>query len=53
VLSSDGDRIGPGGESASKGFMGFHFYDGAQGGAHQLAITRIGWGLDGWPSLSW
>jgi arabinan endo-1,5-alpha-L-arabinosidase len=53
LLTSDGDRIGPGGESASRGLMGFHYYDGAQGGAHQLAISEIGWGPDGWPSLTW
>ena len=52
LLSSEGDRVGPGGESASGGFLGFHYYDAAQNGAHQLAIAPIGWS-DGWPVLSW
>jgi arabinan endo-1,5-alpha-L-arabinosidase len=50
LLSSEGDRIGPGGESASAGMLAFHFYDAAQNGAHQLAIAPIGW-RDGWPVL--
>jgi arabinan endo-1,5-alpha-L-arabinosidase len=53
LLTTDGDRVGPGGESASHGLLGFHFYDAAQDGAHQLAISPIGWSGDGWPVLSW
>jgi arabinan endo-1,5-alpha-L-arabinosidase len=53
LLTSEGDRIGPGGESASRGLLGFHFYDASQAGLHQLAIAPIGWSADGWPELTW
>ena len=49
LLSTDGDRIGPGGESASKGYLGYHYYDGAAAGAPRLAISRIDWDREGWP----
>lgn len=53
LLTSEGERVGPGGESASRGLMGFHYYDATQAGNHQLAIAPISWGGDGWPVLSW
>ena len=51
LLSTDGDRIGPGGESASNGYLAFHYYDGAASGAPRLAISRIDWDADGWPVI--
>ncbi|GAA1713703.1 arabinan endo-1,5-alpha-L-arabinosidase [Isoptericola hypogeus] len=48
VLASSGSMIGPGGQSLSKGWLGYHFYDGDDGGAHRLAIQRLAW-QDGWP----
>lgn len=53
LLSTDGVRIGPGGESVSRGMLGFHFYDGADAGLPALAIRDIRWDADGWPALSW
>lgn len=53
LLSSEGDRIGPGGESVSRGMVGFHFYDGTDAGLPALAIRDIAWTPDGWPSLRW
>jgi len=49
LLATGGDRIGPGGESASNGFLGYHFYDGTAAGAPRLAISRIDWDAEGWP----
>ena len=48
LLSTDGDHVGPGGESASGGFLGFHVYDAAQGGETRLVISPVGWDA-GWP----
>ncbi|MEL7975715.1 arabinan endo-1,5-alpha-L-arabinosidase [Isoptericola sp. F-RaC21] len=49
VLGTDGARIGPGGQSLSQGYLGYHFYDGENGGAPRLGIQRLGWDDDGWP----
>lgn len=49
ILETTGDMVGPGGQSVSRGFLGFHFYDAAQGGAFQLAIRELAWDADGWP----
>lgn len=49
LLSTTGDLIGPGGQSVSRGHLGFHFYDGANGGAPTLAIRELAWDEDGWP----
>jgi arabinan endo-1,5-alpha-L-arabinosidase len=49
LLATDGDRIGPGGESASNSYLGYHFYDGTAAGAPRLAISRIDWDAEGWP----
>ncbi|MEG3615780.1 arabinan endo-1,5-alpha-L-arabinosidase [Isoptericola haloaureus] len=48
VLGSRDSLIGPGGQSLSEGYLGYHFYDGDNAGAHRLAIQRLGWD-DGWP----
>jgi arabinan endo-1,5-alpha-L-arabinosidase len=50
LATSVEDRIGPGGTSASNGWLGFHFYDAAQGGTVQLAAATIVW-QDDWPTL--
>ena len=49
ILDTTGDMVGPGGQSVSQGFLGFHFYDAAQGGAFQLAVRELAWDEDGWP----
>ena len=49
LLSTEGARIGPGGESASAGYLAYHYYDGNAAGATRLAISRIDWDAQGWP----
>ncbi|MFI2102457.1 arabinan endo-1,5-alpha-L-arabinosidase [Isoptericola sp. NPDC019693] len=53
VLDAVGDMIGPGGESVAVGggdeLLGFHFYDGADGGTPTLAIRSLAWTDAGWP----
>ncbi len=51
ILGTDGRQIGPGGESASHGYLAYHFYDGDAGGATTLGIRKIAWGANGWPKL--
>jgi arabinan endo-1,5-alpha-L-arabinosidase len=51
LLASKGNQIGPGGESYSDGYLAWHFYDGNVGGATTLAIQKLGWTADGWPTL--
>jgi arabinan endo-1,5-alpha-L-arabinosidase len=53
LISSEGHRIGPGGQSFSNGLLGFHYYDAELDGDFQLAIASIDWGGDGWPRLHW
>ncbi len=48
VLATDGSTIGPGGQSLSNGYLGYHFYDADDGGMFRLAIQRLAW-QDGWP----
>ncbi|MGC3986525.1 MAG: arabinan endo-1,5-alpha-L-arabinosidase [Pseudorhodoferax sp.] len=50
VLTSEGDRIGPGGQSVSDGMLAFHWYDGAADGVATLGILPLVW-QDGWPSV--
>ncbi|MEO8263206.1 MAG: arabinan endo-1,5-alpha-L-arabinosidase [Pseudolysinimonas sp.] len=52
LLSTDGPRVGPGGESASGPYLGFHFYDATAGGEPRLAIEQLRWD-GGWPVLAW
>jgi len=49
VLATQEPMIGPGGQSLSAGYLGYHFYDGESGGAPRLAIQRLAWDADGWP----
>lgn len=52
LLETDGDRIGPGGQSVSGTHMAYHYYDSSLGGEFQLAIRELGWSEDGWPVLT-
>jgi len=52
LLETDGDRIGPGGQSVSGNHLAFHYYDASLGGDFQLAIRELGWSPDGWPVLT-
>lgn len=49
VLASAGAAVGPGGQSLSRGYLGYHYYDADDGGAPRLAIRRLAWDADGWP----
>jgi arabinan endo-1,5-alpha-L-arabinosidase len=52
VLTSEGDRIGPGGQSLSGDMLAFHWYDGAQDGMFRLGLLPVSW-KDGWPTTAW
>lgn len=52
LLGTRGDRIGPGGQSVSRGYLAFHYYDATLGGDFQLAIRELGWDADGWPVVT-
>ena len=52
LLATVGHEVGPGGESYSNGYLAWHFYDANVGGATTLAIQKLGWTKDGWPSLA-
>ena len=52
VLTTQGDMIGPGGQSLSNGYLASHFYDGANGGAFRLDLRKLDWDGDGWP-VAW
>ncbi len=49
LLSTRGDMVGPGGQSYSKGYLAFHWYDAADGGDFRLGIRELAWDEDGWP----
>ena len=51
VLTSSGDRVGPGGESVSGGVIAYHYYDGTAGGVPRLGLRQLEWTDDGWPRL--
>jgi arabinan endo-1,5-alpha-L-arabinosidase len=52
VVATAGDRVGPGGQSASDGILAYHYYDATAGGQPRLALQEIYWTDDGWPTLS-
>ena len=52
VLTTDGDRIGPGGQSVAGGMLAFHWYDGAADGMFRLGLLPLEW-QDGWPTAEW
>ncbi|HZU94164.1 MAG TPA: arabinan endo-1,5-alpha-L-arabinosidase, partial [Microbacterium sp.] len=51
VLTSDGARIGPGGQSVSGGMLAFHYYDADADGIPTLGLLPITW-IDGWPTVT-
>ncbi len=52
VQASAGNRVGPGGQSVSDGYIAYHYYDATADGASKLAIRRLTWTADGWPRLA-
>lgn len=52
LLATVGSQVGPGGESYSHGYLAWHYYDANVGGATTLAIQKLGWTSDGWPTLA-
>lgn len=52
VLATDGQRVGPGGQSVSGDYLAFHYYDGELDGAFRLGTAELQW-KDGWPRASW
>lgn len=52
LLETAGDRVGPGGQSASGGVLAYHYYDAATGGTPTLGLREIAWDADGWPVLA-
>jgi arabinan endo-1,5-alpha-L-arabinosidase len=52
LLATVGSQVGPGGESYSDGYLAWHFYDANVGGATTLAIQKLGWTKEGWPTLA-
>jgi arabinan endo-1,5-alpha-L-arabinosidase len=52
VLASNGNQIGPGGESIAGGVLAYHFYDATAGGVPRLGVQNLGWTADGWPQLT-
>ncbi len=52
LLQTDGERVGPGGQSVSGNHLAYHYYDASLGGEFQLAIRELGWTEDGWPVLT-
>ena len=53
LLESEGDRIGPGGQSVADGIMALHYYDAKLNGQSQLGLIPIAWDDEGWPILTW
>ncbi|MFD1530070.1 arabinan endo-1,5-alpha-L-arabinosidase [Pseudonocardia aurantiaca] len=52
LLSTSGDRVGPGGQSVSDGVLAYHYYDASAGGAPRLGLQQLSWSnTDGWPEL--
>jgi arabinan endo-1,5-alpha-L-arabinosidase len=51
VLVDQGNRVGPGGQSASDDVIAYHYYDKSEDGATKLAIQSLVWDDDGWPEL--
>ena len=52
LLATAGSEVGPGGESYSDGYLAWHYYDADVGGATTLAIQKLGWTAQGWPTLA-
>ena len=39
--------VGPGGQSVSRGYLAFHYYDAAAGGDFRLEIRELAWDDEG------
>ncbi|MGM7698912.1 arabinan endo-1,5-alpha-L-arabinosidase [Microbacterium sp. A84] len=52
ILTTDGTRIGPGGQSISGDMLAFHWYDGNADGQFTLGLLPLRW-QDGWPTTEW
>ncbi|PNI08639.1 arabinan endo-1,5-alpha-L-arabinosidase [Arthrobacter sp. AFG7.2] len=52
LLSSDGGRVGPGGQSVSGNILAFHYYAEELDGAFRLGLAGLEW-KDGWPTARW
>jgi arabinan endo-1,5-alpha-L-arabinosidase len=52
LLTSSGDRVGPGGQSVSEEIIAYHYYDADADGAPRLALQPVVWDDDGWPELT-
>jgi arabinan endo-1,5-alpha-L-arabinosidase len=52
LLTSSGDRVGPGGQSLSEEIIAYHYYDADADGAPRLALQPVVWDDDGWPELT-
>ncbi|MGM7671647.1 arabinan endo-1,5-alpha-L-arabinosidase [Microbacterium sp. A93] len=52
ILTTDGTRIGPGGQSISGDMLAFHYYDGNADGQFTLGLLPLRW-HDGWPTAEW
>nr|WP_255524694.1 arabinan endo-1,5-alpha-L-arabinosidase [Alicyclobacillus sp. SO9] len=54
VLKSQGNMIGPGGQSIYKHgstyYMVYHYYDAKEAGAARLQIRKLSWTPSGWPT---
>ena len=50
LLSTSGNRVGPGGQSVYGDNLAFHYYDKAKNGTPTLGIEKLTW-VDGWPTL--
>lgn len=53
MLATEGERIGPGGQSVWGDTLAIHYYDGGADGVFRLALLPITWEDDGWPTVSW
>lgn len=52
LLTTTGNRVGPGGQSVSDEIIAYHYYDASADGAPRLALQPVVWGEDGWPELA-
>jgi arabinan endo-1,5-alpha-L-arabinosidase len=52
LLTSSGERVGPGGQSVSEEIIAYHYYDADADGAPRLALQPVVWDDDGWPELT-
>jgi len=51
ILQTEGDQVGPGGQSVFGDTLAFHYYDGANASVPTLGLRPISW-VDGWPVVA-